>query len=243
MPASRRESCGRCNSERISDPARTSRLKLSTRPAITASGRASSPRDRHPAGPSPADPPRSGPSPAGRALPGGAAAATSTTGRTGRMQGEIPARNPATMPTRTSSTMPPPPFPSTAPVTLYSKPKPAASWCAVLRISGDGSLRLVPGGVVSSGGVLPVSVAVHDNLVYVANAGNGGSNYTGFRLRHDGRLKPVAGSTVALPDGSQPGDVLFNADGSRLAGTRIGTSLIDSFAVGDDGRLAAAPGS
>ena len=48
------------------------------------------------------------------------------------------------------------------------------------------------------GGVLPVSVAVHDNLVYVANAGNGGSNYTGFRLRHDGRLKPVAGSTVAL---------------------------------------------
>ena len=114
---------------------------------------------------------------------------------------------------------------------------------SVLRISGDGSLRPVPGGVASSGGVLPVSVAVHDNLVYVANAGNGGSNYTGFRLRHDGRLEPIAGSTVALPDGSQPGDVLFNADGTRLAGTRIGTSLIDSFTVGDDGRLAAAPGS
>jgi 6-phosphogluconolactonase len=114
---------------------------------------------------------------------------------------------------------------------------------SVLRISDDGSLRLVPGGVVSSGGVLPVSVAVHDNLVYVANAGNGGSNYSGFRLRHDGRLKPIAGSTVALPDGSQPGDVLFNADGTKLAGTRIGTSLIDSFTVGDDGRLAAAPGS
>jgi len=114
---------------------------------------------------------------------------------------------------------------------------------SVLRISGDGSLRPVPDGVVSSGGVQPVSVAVHDNLVYVANAGNGGSNYTGFRLRDDGRLKPIAGSTVALPDGSQPGDVLFNADGTKLAGTRIGTSLIDSFTVGDDGRLAAAPGS
>jgi 6-phosphogluconolactonase len=114
---------------------------------------------------------------------------------------------------------------------------------SVLRISDDGSLRLVPGGVVSSGGVLPVSVAVHDSLVYVANAGNGGSNYTGFRLRHDGRLEPIAGSTVALPDGSQPGDVLFNADGTKLAGTRIGTSLIDSFTVGDDGRLTAAPGS
>jgi 6-phosphogluconolactonase len=118
-----------------------------------------------------------------------------------------------------------------------------SSQISVLRISGDGSLRLVPGGVVSSGGVLPVSVAVHDNLVYVANAGNGGSNYTGFRLRHDGRLEPIAGSTVALPDGSQPGDVLLNADGTKLTGTRIGTSLIDSFTVGDDGRLAAAPGS
>ena len=110
----------------------------------------------------------------------------------------------------------------------------------MLRISGDGSVRLVPGGVVSSGGVLPVSVAVHDNLVYVANAGNGGSNYTGFRLRRDGRLTPIAGSTVALPGGSQPGDMLFNANGTKLAGTRIGTSLIDSFTVGDDSRLAAA---
>jgi 6-phosphogluconolactonase len=114
---------------------------------------------------------------------------------------------------------------------------------SVLRIRDDGSLRLVPGGVVSSGGVQPVSVAVHDELVYVANAGKGGSDYTGFRLRHDGRLELIAGSTVALPDGSQPGDVLFNADGTKLAGARIGTSLIDSFTVGDDGRLTAAPGS
>ena len=114
---------------------------------------------------------------------------------------------------------------------------------SVLRISGDGSLRLVPDGVVSSGGVLPVSVAIHDNLVYVANAGHGGSNYTGFRLRDDGRLRPIAGSTVALPDGSQPGDVLFNADGSKLAATRVGTSQIDSFTVGAGGLLTAAPGS
>src|SRR5215470_16111061 len=80
---------------------------------------------------------------------------------------------------------------------------------SVLRISPDGSLRPVAGGVVSSGGVLPVSVAIHEDLVYVANAGNGGSNYTGFRLGTNGRLEPIAGSAVALPDGSQPGDVLF----------------------------------
>jgi 6-phosphogluconolactonase (cycloisomerase 2 family) len=114
---------------------------------------------------------------------------------------------------------------------------------SVLRIRGDGSLRLARGGVVSSGGVLPVSIAVHGDLVYVANAGHGGSNYRGFRLRHDGRLAPVPGSAVALPDGAQPGDVLFNGTGTKLAGTRVGTSQIDSFTVGSGGRLAAAPGS
>jgi hypothetical protein len=77
----------------------------------------------------------------------------------------------------------------------------------------------------------------------VANSGNGGSNYTGFRLSHDGRLEPVAGSTVALPDGSAPGDVLFNGTGTKLAGTRVGTSQIDSFTVSSGGRLTAAPGS
>ena len=41
---------------------------------------------------------------------------------------------------------------------------------SVLQISWDGSLQLVPGGVVPSGGPTPVSIAVHGNLVYVANA-------------------------------------------------------------------------
>lgn len=114
---------------------------------------------------------------------------------------------------------------------------------SVLRIKPGGSLTRVPHGVVSSGGVLPVSVAVHGDLVYVANSGAGGSNYTGFRLRPNGRLAPIAGSAVALPDGSQPGDVLFNGIGSKLVGARIGTSLIDSFIVAANGRLAPAPGS
>ena len=114
---------------------------------------------------------------------------------------------------------------------------------SVLRIKHDGSLRLVRDGVVSSGGVLPVSVAIHDELVYVANAGSGGSDYTGFRLRDHGRLEPLVGSTVALPDSAQPGDVLFNGDGRKLVGTRVGSSQIDSFTVGRDGRLSAAPGS
>ena len=114
---------------------------------------------------------------------------------------------------------------------------------SMLRIKPDGSLMLVPGGVASSGGVLPVSVAIHGGLVYVANAGTGGSNYTGFQLGPNGRLAPIAGSTVTLPDGSQPGDVLFNSTGRKLAGARVGTSQIDSFTVSDSGLLTAAPGS
>jgi hypothetical protein len=114
---------------------------------------------------------------------------------------------------------------------------------SVLRIEADGGVKLVQGGVVSSGGPTPVSVAVSDNLVYVANAGAVGPNYTGFTLNSGGKLRPLANSTVSLPDGSQPGDVLFNSSGTSLVGTRVGTSEIDSFIVGKDGLLTAAPGS
>jgi 6-phosphogluconolactonase len=114
---------------------------------------------------------------------------------------------------------------------------------SVLRIRRDGALGLVRGGLVSSGGVEPVSIARHRGLVYVANAGAAGADYSGFRLAFGGRLLPIPGSTVPLPADAQPGDVLFNGDGSNLVGTRVGTSLIDSFSVGRDGRLTAAPGS
>jgi 6-phosphogluconolactonase len=114
---------------------------------------------------------------------------------------------------------------------------------SALRIRPDGGLVSVPGGTVASGGVEPVSIAVHGHLVYVANSGSGDNNYTGFRLGRHGRLHPLANSTFTMRAGSQPGDVLFNGDGTRLVGTRVGTSEIDSFTVGPDGRLTAAPGS
>ncbi len=114
---------------------------------------------------------------------------------------------------------------------------------SVLRIRHDGAPRLV-GRPVSSGGVEPVSIAVsRRGLVYVANVGNGGSNYTGFWLTRGGRLVPVPRSTVPVPEGSGVGDVLFNSTGDRLVGTRDNPSLIDSFTVRRNGRLVAAPGS
>jgi len=114
---------------------------------------------------------------------------------------------------------------------------------SVLRIHADGSVSLVPGGLVSSGGVLPDSIAVHGSLVYIANSGAGASNYTGFRLGILGQLQPIAGSTVSLAADAAPGDVLFNSTGTKLVGTEVGTSQIDSFTVGSDGLLTAAPGS
>ena len=114
---------------------------------------------------------------------------------------------------------------------------------SVLRVHSGGSLSLVPGGVVSSRGVLPDSVAVFGDLVYVANSGAGHSNYTGFRLSVRGHLFHIPGSTVTLAADAAPGDVLFNGTGTRLVGTEVGPSLIDSFTVGVGGRLTAAPGS
>ena len=112
---------------------------------------------------------------------------------------------------------------------------------SVLRIHSGGWLSLV--GVTGSGGTLPDSVAVHGHLVYVANSGAGDANYTGFLLGLGGRLFPIPRSTVTLAANAAPADVLFNATGTKLAGTEVGTSVIDSFTVGFDGRLTAAPGS
>jgi 6-phosphogluconolactonase (cycloisomerase 2 family) len=118
---------------------------------------------------------------------------------------------------------------------------------SVLRIQPDGSLQPVADSPVSSGGVDPVSIGVQGKLVYVANAGPGASlgdtNYTGFRLGEGGHLRPIPDSTYVLPNDSKPGQILFSGDGTRAAGTRIATSRIDSFTVGGDGRLTAAPGS
>ena len=117
-----------------------------------------------------------------------------------------------------------------------------SSQISVLRVAAGG-VPVPVGPPVSSGGAEPVSIAVHHGLVYVANTGTGGSNYTGFRLGHDGSLTPIPGSTVAVPAGSGLGDVFFNSTGTRLVGTRGTSSMIDSFVVQPSGRLFTAPGS
>jgi hypothetical protein len=117
---------------------------------------------------------------------------------------------------------------------------------SVLRTNRDGSLSQVPGSPVSSGGVKPVSIAVHDQLVYVANDGDSthSANYTGFFLTPFGQLVRLPRATVNAPGAANDlGDVLFNSSGTKLVGTEVGPSLIDSFRVDTLGYLHAAPGS
>ncbi len=116
---------------------------------------------------------------------------------------------------------------------------------SVLRLTAGG-VPVLAGQPVSSGGITPVSIAISPfGLVYVANQGTSTAvgGYSGFRLSSGGSLTPIAGSTVAVPAGSGLGDVFFNGIGTKLVGTRVTTSLIDSFTVGFDGLLTAAPGS
>lgn len=122
---------------------------------------------------------------------------------------------------------------------------PASNQISVLRIKRGGAIQLVD--VADSHGSSPVSIAIHGSLVYVANGGAGGSNYTGFRLDVWGHLRHIPGSTFALPDTAMPGHILISPDGHRLVATRVGPSagpsFIDGFRIGGDGRLTAATGS
>src|SRR5437667_6540479 len=87
--------------------------------------------------------------------------------------------------------------------------------------------------VVNSGGIRPISLALHENLLYVLNEG-GTPNITGFTVGDDGTLTPLPGSTQPLIGGTaaDPAQVSFNPDGTLLvvtekAGNRLNTYTID----------------
>jgi len=119
---------------------------------------------------------------------------------------------------------------------------------SVFSVDGDQlSLRQV----VNSGGTFPVSIAVHDDLVYVLNAEDGGS-VSGYWVS-GGRLHPIWGSTRSLgltipTDTTQfthtPGQVAFSPDGTQLIVTTKANVVgndIDVFGVRFDGRLSHSP--
>jgi len=83
-------------------------------------------------------------------------------------------------------------------------------------------------------GPAPKSIAEHAGLVYVLNTG--GPSITGFRSADDG-LEPLADATRSLADGSDPAQIGFTPDGSKLVVTERGTNAITFYPVDDSGRL------
>lgn len=96
---------------------------------------------------------------------------------------------------------------------------------------------------VASGGEFPISLTVHNRLLYVLNAGGSG-NITGFYIGNSGSLTPIPGSTQVLSNngvGNAPGpaQVEFTPDGKTLVVTEKPTNKILTYAVGNDGKPAA----
>jgi DNA-binding beta-propeller fold protein YncE len=116
---------------------------------------------------------------------------------------------------------------------------------SVFAVLGD---KLALRQVISSGGTFPVSIAVHEGLVYVLNALEGGS-VQGFEVSAS-RLVPLAGSTRALglnPTATpqfthSPGTVVFSPSGSQLiVTTKANGNDVDVFSVAPGGLLSGSP--
>jgi 6-phosphogluconolactonase len=95
--------------------------------------------------------------------------------------------------------------------------------------------------IVPSGGAAPISLTLHDDLLYVLNAGSAtiGGNITGFAV-DDGTLTPLADSTQPLSAASVgPAQIAFNPAGSVLVVTEKATNNLTTYTVNADGTPAA----
>jgi 6-phosphogluconolactonase (cycloisomerase 2 family) len=85
-----------------------------------------------------------------------------------------------------------------------------------------------------SGGDLPVSVAIHRDLVYVVHAGD--DSITALRLDNHGGLTPLPGSSVALSAaGAAPAQISFSPDGRFVVVTEKATNIVAVFPLDADG--------
>jgi 6-phosphogluconolactonase len=95
----------------------------------------------------------------------------------------------------------------------------------------------------SSHGTMPISLTIHNNIVYVLNSG-GTSNIAGFTLSKSGILTFISGSDQPLSGltGPSPEQIGFSPDGKVLVVTEKGTNTIDTYVIDKNG-VASAPTS
>jgi DNA-binding beta-propeller fold protein YncE len=124
------------------------------------------------------------------------------------------------------------------------------------RIDPNGGLDLI--GTFDSGGVEPDSIGLAGEKLYVSNRGDSAvghpgtvaPNITGFRIGHDGSLKPIAGSTVTFPVDTSPSQNLITPNGNLLfadifavpGSTAAQGNTLAPFQIERDGGLELAPG-
>ncbi|MBP8115126.1 MAG: beta-propeller fold lactonase family protein [Chitinophagaceae bacterium] len=109
---------------------------------------------------------------------------------------------------------------------------PGSNTISSFKITGNG-LNLKS--TVSSGGTRPVSIAQHDGLVYVLNAGGSG-NISGFRLGNNDKLTPISYSTKPLSSSSAgAAQVSFVRNGKVLVITEKATNKIITYRVNNNG--------
>jgi 6-phosphogluconolactonase len=94
---------------------------------------------------------------------------------------------------------------------------------------GEHALTLVD--KVPSGGLRPVSLTLHNDLLYVLHAGSGTIN--GFEVSNNGHLTPIPQSTRTVTGGSaaDPSEVSFSPDGRLLVVTGKPLNNIDTYQV------------
>ena len=101
-----------------------------------------------------------------------------------------------------------------------------------LKVTGNG-LNLKS--TENSGGILPVSITQHDDLVFVLNAGGDG-NISGFRLGNNDKLQPIPNSTRPLSAvNAGAAQIEFVNNGTVLAITEKNTNKIITYTVNEMG--------
>lgn len=108
------------------------------------------------------------------------------------------------------------------------------------RVSGSGALTRAS--TVSSGGTMPVSLAMNGTVLYVVNA-MGGGNISGFRIGGDATLTPLAGSTRALSGAAMPGpgSIRIHPGGSTIVVTEKPTNKLVLYGLGANGVPSSGP--
>lgn len=107
-------------------------------------------------------------------------------------------------------------------------------------IMDQGHLILVD--IVSSGGIMPNSLALYEDLLYVTNSGNinedTNSNITGFHVSCYGTLCPISCATYGLSTPTaRPSCIVFHPSGKYLVVSELSTNRLTVYPVHCDGTL------